>query len=67
MTSDYLPECCCEGEDICPIHGPMARPRTIRRASRAVKDGLISQASYEAWLKKYAKKKPKIAFGSLNS
>ncbi len=63
---NYLPECCCEGEEICQVHGPMVRGKTMRRASLAAKDGKVPRAAYEAWKKKYANRKPKIPFGSLN-
>ena len=57
----YLPDCDCAGGDICPVHGPLQRGRTYRKALRAVQAGRLSTADYEAWKRRHAR--PALRFG----
>jgi len=58
---NYLPNCICWRGMICPIHGPLARGRTMRRAARAVKRGDIPLSAYNRWKARH-KREPKKLF-----
>ena len=64
---NYLPNCICNRVGICPIHGPLERGRTMKRAARAVKSGHVSLSDYQRWKARHSRETKKPLFNKFGS
>ena len=54
--TDYLPDCLCDTDEICRIHSATKRKQCFHLARKAMINGKVAKADYDAWRAKWANK-----------